>query len=387
MCALGFLFSPDTVGCGLPKSRYICTVITPQIAVMQPTAVKSQFLLSRIQSIEDSGIFSNRGPQVRELESRLANWLNVPLEHLVVTSSATTALQAAVALSPATSWHLPSWSFPATALAPLGLGRRVTFVDVDPLTWIATDQRISEKEGLIKVVPFGGSVESEVWSDTGEVVIDAAASLASQPKGLAELPVTTAIVFSLHATKTMGGAEGGVIVFGSVERAQAARSWINFGFSGGRESTVVGTNGKMSEYDAAVANARLDGWAEESFGWLRVRQLATETSQTLDLSETPDSMSSISPYWIVLFKSVRERNKVWMTLEKEQVETRLWWGKGLHNMAAFSDVPKTNLFVTKDLSERYLGLPHHLFLKQQDYSRIHQLVAETIGQPERADRQ
>lgn len=359
----------------------------PRIAVMQPTAVKRKFLLPRIQSIEKSGIFSNSGPQVRELESRLANWLNVPSEHLLVTANATTALQAAVALSPATSWHVPSWSFPASALAPLGLGKHVVFVDVDPVTWMARDQRVSEKEGLIKVVPFGGSVGSEVWSDSGEVVIDAAASLASQPKGLAELPAGASIVFSLHATKTMGGAEGGAVVFGSVERAKAARSWINFGFSGGRESMLLGTNGKMSEYDAAVANARLDGWSDECRKWLRIRKLAINTSRAMQLSKTPDSMCSIGPYWIVLFRSDRERKRISGILEREQVETRLWWGKGLHNMVAFSDVTKMDLSITEDLSRRYLGLPHHLLLKREDYSLIYELVAETKGQPEEADRQ
>lgn len=70
----------------------------------------------------------------------------------------------------------------------------------------------------------------------------------------------------------MGGAEGGILVFGSEERADLARKGINFGFSSKRERVLVGTNGKMSEYNAAVANARLDGWPKSKELWAERRR-------------------------------------------------------------------------------------------------------------------
>ena len=350
----------------------------PRIPVMKPLPVKTDFLTPRIQSIAASGIFSNRGPQVRELETRLAAWLNVNEANLVVTSNATVALTAAIALSPATSWHVPAWSFPATALAPLHIGKPITFVDIDPDTWLAVDHRDDPATGLMNVIPFGGSFDQTAWSHPGEVVIDAAASLATRPLGLNDFPESAAVVFSLHATKTMGGGEGGVVIFGSASRAKQARSWINFGFSGARESVLLGTNGKMSEYDAAVANARLDGWGEESVEWLRIRELAREASQKLGLKPTPASMDAIGPYWIALFNSPEEREQAVNSLTGNGIETRLWWGEGLYRMNAFSSVAQGELPVVKNLSRRYLGLPFFVGLSESNAKEVSQLVANTL---------
>ena len=38
---------------------------------------------------------------------------------------------------------------------------------------------------------------------------------------------------------------------------------LNFGFYGSREARAAGMNGKMSEYNAAVGLAELDGWAQK----------------------------------------------------------------------------------------------------------------------------
>ena len=345
---------------------------------MRPRAVREEFLLPRLQSVARSGTFSNRGPQVRELESRLAAWLNVSESHLVVTSNATIGLTAAVALSPATSWHVPAWSFPATALAPLHIGKPITFVDIDPDSWLVVDHRHDSATGLMNVIPFGGSFDQTAWSHHGELVIDAAASLATRPSGLKDLPESAAVVLSLHATKAMGGAEGGVVVFGSEERAKMARSWINFGFSGARESILPGTNGKMSEYDAAVANARLDGWELESSEWLRIRELSIDASRKLNLARTPESMDAIGPYWIALFNSTAERQRAIDSLREYRIETRLWWGEGLHKMPAFRQVVVAPLSNVESLCVRYLGLPFFAGIREETIELISSRILKRL---------
>lgn len=349
-----------------------------RIPVMKPMAVKEEFLLPRIRSISGSGIFSNRGPQVRELETRLSAWLGVDESRLVVTSNATVALMAAISLSPAKSWHVPAWSFPATALAPLLIGKDITFVDIREEDWLVTDNRAEFATGLMNVIPFGGSFDQTAWSYPGELVIDAAASLATRPPGLNTLPESVAVVFSLHATKTMGGAEGGVVIFGSEERAKMARAWINFGFSGARESAALGTNGKMSEYDAAVANARLDGWSEEELAWISIRQQVDRVSIPLNLTNVPTSLSSISPYWIVLFPSMHKRKRAAESLHAQRIETRLWWGEGLHRMQAFAGIPSHPLGIVDNLALCYLGLPFHPALASAQIQEIAEVIHEAI---------
>jgi len=194
------------------------------IPVMRPRGVRSEYLVPRIQAISQKGIFSNGGPQVVELEKRIAEWLGVESSQVVATSNATVALSAAAAISPADKWQVPGWAFPAPALAVLSAGCAMEFVDLDQQTWTVRDERTLGSSGLINVIPFGGSFGQESWAYPGELIVDAAASLATRPKGLQNLPDSAAVVFSLHATKTLGAAEGGVIVFGSRERALTGRS-------------------------------------------------------------------------------------------------------------------------------------------------------------------
>jgi dTDP-4-amino-4,6-dideoxygalactose transaminase len=253
-------------------------------------------------------------------------------------------------------WVMPAWGFPATALAAIQVGKRISFTDINPQTWLPDQVPLAPTLGRLSVLPFGAGFEHGLSSTSGEHIIDAAASLASQPD-LASIPRETTVVFSLHATKTMGGAEGGIVIFGSRERAEIARAWINFGFSGERLSSSLGTNGKLSEYDAAVANARLDGWFRERKLWARRRQLARGISESLQIDSHPKSMHALGPYWIGVFGSRGERDAAARALAAVNIGTRLWWSEGLHKMSAFDGIDSTSLPVTEDLSSKYLGLP------------------------------
>jgi dTDP-4-amino-4,6-dideoxygalactose transaminase len=260
------------------------------------------------------------------------------------------------------------------------LGKKVRFVDIDSQTWLPESCPNNEKEdeGLISVVPFGGSLRNEEISRAGEHVIDAAASLPSRPQLGAKLPSNACAVFSLHATKTMGGAEGGVAVFGSRERAQRARALINFGFLGSRESFLPGINGKISEYDAAVVNARFDGWAREESRWEILRGHAQRVSMSLGIGKVPESMSSLNPYWIVLLPSEEARLQVVSALARAGIDSRLWWGTGLHKTPGFSIVDTGATKVVDDVASRYLGLPFFVGMDDRDFDKIEAVVSSAL---------
>jgi len=134
----------------------------------------------------------------------------------------------------------------------------------------------------------------------------------------------------------------------------------------------------MSEYDAAVANARFDGWASEEREWKTLRNLVVATTQKLGLERTPPAMNEVNPYWIVLFKSQRERQRAQSALHASGVETRLWWGKGLHHMEAFRKIPTSQLATIDSLSSRYLGLPYFIDMTKDQIERIaHVILSKT----------
>ena len=58
---------------------------------------------------------------------------------------------------------------------------------------------------------------------------------------------------SLHVTKSFGCGEGGLIITNDNVKASEFRKIINFGFDTKKRLGLIGFNGKMTEYNAAVA--------------------------------------------------------------------------------------------------------------------------------------
>src|SRR5262249_18312269 len=131
------------------------------------------------------------------------------------------------------------------------------------------DHPLIDRVGVVvPVAPFGRPVAQAPWKafaqKTGvKIVIDGAASfdtvLTSPERCIADIPVA----FSFHATKSFGTGEGGAIATSDVGLAERVTQALNFGFYGTRDSRVANTNGKMSEFHAAVGLAELDGWTEK----------------------------------------------------------------------------------------------------------------------------
>lgn len=146
-------------------------------------------------------------------------------------------------------------------------------------------------------------------------------------------------------------------MFGDPDRAKAFRSWSNFGFAESRDSLSAGTNAKMSEYVAALLHTELDQWPHTLSEWANVRTLVDAASDQTGFTSQPHSRSVISPYWIAVLDNSEARQATEQALADAGIETRRWWGPGLHKMPAFAGVPFTDLRQTEDLASRYLGLP------------------------------
>jgi len=344
-----------------------------KIAVMRPSSPGIDLALPRLREVDRAAWFTNFGPQETELRFRLANFLEVEPEQVMTANSATSALAGAVAVSPAFSWRVPSFTFPASPSAVLLARKELLLRDIGSDWWI--DEHDEPGTGIMAVAPFGDSVNTERWSQQGPVVIDAAASLGAPNLGLEHLNSESAIVFSLHATKVLGSGEGGVVVFGSPEFAAEFRAWTNFGFSGTRESKIVGTNAKMSESQACFAHAALDSWAIEKEEWLVARGLVEGAQERLGLRGPPNHSNPINPYWVVRFEDQRTTMAVEATLAKEGIQTRRWWSRGCHRMEAFKGFGPGPFTTTNEAAETSLGLPMYRGISITDVEKIERGVS------------
>lgn len=223
--------------------------------------------LPYLQASYESRWFSNFGPAHERFAHCLSERYGGPRVAVPV-ANATVGLEAVLrALNVSGAVLLPSFTFAATGQAVLAAGATPLFCDVDPDTWElapATVEAVlrTQRVGAVLAVRAFGlcrdfSALSALCRRYGvPLVIDSAAALGGDAdgepcigrQGMAE-------VFSLHATKVFGIGEGGVVMCDEA-LAAALRVAINFGLADG-DILCRGSNGKLSEFGAAVGLAML----------------------------------------------------------------------------------------------------------------------------------
>lgn len=341
------------------------------VPVLRPRLASPEAVLPYLRSMLNSHSYANFGPLVQDLESRYADFLGVNESRVVSCANATLALMGAIAVLPRERWITQAWSFPATAQAIVGARKELAFRDVGPHD---VQLQVGEEDdpaqvGVVPVAAFGAELDLAYWSRWPIGVLDAAASLGTQPE-LGLMQDGWAVVFSLHATKVLGCGEGAIAVFGSPVVAADFRAWTTFGFRGQRESQSWGVNAKMPEVSAAYALAALDGWSLEREEWLGARALTNEVSLEMGLAAEWQLGHGVNPYWIVNLPSKEERDEVESLCSLEGIGTRRWWPSLLSEMPAFKAGSNADFPHAKGLVDSTLGLPFYRGLSERDVLRI-----------------
>lgn len=324
----------------------------------------------------DVGQFSNFGPLVKMLERRLAQRLGVTEGQVVVFSSATTAISAALASSGASYVRLPDLSFVATLSAVRQAGLAPVIEDVQEPNWILDSPPLLD-EGFVNlpVLPFG-AVDNRLVETSRPYpqVIDAAASLGGD-WNLSRMADNISITFSFHATKPLGAGEGGVAVFGSEIWAAKARRWSNFGLDDNRRVHLLGINAKMSEFQAAFCLSALDTWEQEKAEWIRANNFALGISSKFNVETLlATQKGNISSYWIVKVSDgkVNHQNLTSFFLERG-VRTRFWWNNSL---ATIERLPERE--VSSKFRNSYVGLPMFRNISQKQLLTIGEVLGEWL---------
>jgi dTDP-4-amino-4,6-dideoxygalactose transaminase len=346
------------------------------IPVMKPLLPSVESLVPYLQSIDDTRIYSNFGPLNQALSSRLADYFNVDVDNVLLVSNGTLALQASVATSSVSNahWTIPSWTFVATAQAVVSAGCRISFEDVKEDTWGLTGSNHRVTDGVIGVIPFGGSTKLSEWiveSARHPVILDAASCFDSCRDLSLVNKHDISVMVSLHATKLVTTGEGGVLIGPKAWIAEAKR-WINFGFFGDRIARRTGTNAKLSELQAAVGLASLDQWGASRESWsTRVQSLGLGLREFNVRVQPAVEEGFVTSTLVALFASSDEKIAAIAKLTKAKIESREWWGAGVHNMPAFkSSAEYYSLPITESLADRTVGLPLYVDMTDEDIERV-----------------
>ena len=371
----------------------------PPIPVLRPMLPKARKLLPYLERIDETRIYSNWGPLVLELSERLGVLFGTTADRVMCANSGMSALVGAILAtagraSPAKSLAIvPDFTFTATGLAAQLCGYRVALADCRPDTWALDADALLQRPELLKdvglvvpVAPFGRPAGVHQWerfhAATGiPVVIDGAACfelmLANRGADVGRLPM----VLSFHATKSFGTGEGGCVVTADRELSARIGQALNFGFMNGRNSEISATNGKMSEYAAAVGLAELDDWDAKHASFLRVFGCYQQEFERLAIKAPLWGPPRISSGYILLeCGSVEEAGRVMSALAVHRIDTRLWYGAGLAAHDIFRDAVRLKPHGEACLSPATIvGLPVAPDLEDAQVARICGAVAEALA--------
>jgi dTDP-4-amino-4,6-dideoxygalactose transaminase len=235
------------------------------------------------------------------------------------------------------------------------------------------------------VAPFGRPVPQAPWSrfsqETGiPVVIDGAASFEGVGNDPARYLGTTPVALSFHATKSFATAEGGAVISTDLAFCQRTGQALNFGFWGTRDSATASTNGKMSEYHAAIGLAELDGWDGKQAAFRRVAETYDRLASGMRLADRFVLAPEIAGCY-VLFRcaSPAEARNVQDTLGEQRIDYRLWNGLGMHRQSYFTALSRDDLATTDRIAPLALGLPVAPDLSEAAIARVMAALARAVA--------
>ena len=335
---------------------------------------RAQFL-ARVEGILDRRWFTNNGPQVIELEAKLAAFLGV--RHCILACNATIALQMTIrALCLQGEVIVPSFTFVATAHALAWQEVTPVFCDVDPKTHNINPTEIERlitprTTGIIGVHVWGRPCDVDAIDEIAKrhkltVLYDAAHAFACSRGGRKIGGFGNAEVFSFHATKFFNTFEGGAISTNDDALAEKLRLIRNFGFVGHDTVSELGINGKMSEVSAAMGLTLLES-LDSLLATNRRNYDAYQRGLTgipgLSLMAFDSAHENNHQYIVVAVDPVTygiDRDRIVDVLHQENVLARRYFYPACHRMEPYvsrEPLPRRPLIATEQLTASLMTLP------------------------------
>lgn len=365
------------------------------IHVGRPNVGDTEIYIQRVRSILDNRWLTNNGPFVQEFEQRIAAYLGV--KHCIAMCNGTIALEIAIrALGLQGEVIVPSWTFIATAHALYWQGITPVFADIDPATHNLSPTCVRRMitprtTGIIGVHLWGRPApiqELQTIADEHDLklLFDAAHAFGCSHKGTTIGAFGSCEVLSFHATKVFNTFEGGAVVTNDDALAETMRLMRNFGFNGYDNVVHPGTNGKMSEINAAMGLTNLEALPNFIEANRRSYEAYAEALNDVPGVGLVHYQDEDTPnYHYVVMELSQEcaskRDEIFAALHAENVLARKYFWPGCHRMQPYSGLfPQAGLMLpeTVSLSDRIIILPTGPSLSTEDIAQIVSIIRYVV---------
>jgi len=387
--------------------------------VSQQKRIRNE-LEKNIRKVLDHGSYI-LGPEVKELESKLAEYVGV--KYAIACASGTDALLMALmahSVGPGDSVFTTPFTFIATAEVIALLGATPVFVDIDPETFNIDHKKLAlaiqavktndpiiyplpltsnslhltpdtsrlRPRGIIPVDLFGLPADYDAINAIAKehglfVIEDAAQSFGAEYMGKKTCSFGNIACTSFFPAKPLGCyGDGGMCFTDDDQLAQTINSIKVHGKGSDKYDNIrIGINGRLDTLQAAILLAKFLLFPEETELRQTVAQRYTALLtpySSLRTPQIPEGYKSAWAQYSLLAGSEAQRTKLMENLKITGVPTAIYYPKPLHLQMAFSYLGyKAGDFpVSEDAAKRIFSLPMHPYLEVQEQKKIADVIKE-----------
>lgn len=349
-------------------------------------------LSERIQRVLAHGQYI-MGPEVKELEERLAAYVGV--RHAVSCSSGTDALLMpllAYKVGPGDAIFTTPFTFIATAEVIQLLGATPVFVDIDPKTFnidvaalgeaiasLGKNPRTShlQPKGIIPVDLFGQPADYDQINALAQqyglfVLEDAAQSFGATYQGRRAGALAEVAGTSFFPAKPLGGYGDGGAIFTNDDSLAAALKSIRVHGQGIHkyDNVRLGLNGRLDTLQAAILLVKLEIFDAE----VEARQeVARRYSEALkSVVQVPYMAPHRTSVWAQYSVLSDHRGDLQQKLKDAGIPTAVYYPLPLHLQGAFTHLGHQagDFPASEQVAERIFSLPMHPYLTETEQKKI-----------------
>lgn len=360
--------------------------------------VLEENIKSRINKVLEHGQYI-MGPEVAELEERLANYVGT--KYCISASSGTdTLLIAMMALGIGTGDEVITtpFTFIATGEMIALLGAKPVFVDIDPKTYNIDPSKIeaaitSKTKAIMPVSLYGQCADFDAINAIAEkhnlpVIEDAAQSFGATYKGRKSCALSTIGSTSFFPSKPLGAyGDGGALFTNDDALAKAMREIRVHGQEKRYYHSRIGLNGRLDTIQAAVLLAKMDrfDWEVEQRSKLGARYSMLMQEHVLNTG-----LEVVTPY-IEPFNTsvyaqytvrVKNREQVQQKLKDAGVPTAVHYPVPLHIQPAFAslNLGEGTFAVAEAAAKEVMSLPMSPDLDEATQLTVTQNLLQAVSQ-------
>jgi dTDP-4-amino-4,6-dideoxygalactose transaminase len=361
--------------------------------VTRPYLPPLEEFLPLLAEIWDSRILTNQGPFHQRFERELCEQLGV--DNISLVTNGMLALSAVIEAAGVGGEVITTpYSFVATthavrmgSLEPVFVDVRRSDLNIDPdLIEAAITPRTS---AIVAVHCYGNpcdvdAIEAIAARHGLTVIYDAAHAFGVRRHGRSILSYGDFATLSFHATKAFNTFEGGAVIAASAAGKQAVDSYRNFGIADEVSIPFIGTNAKMSEFNAALGVLQLRHFEQVRAARKRVDGLYREALadiagiECLPIPTGVEPNHSYFPIFVTPDFAI-DRDALYGRLKAENIFPRRYFYPLLSSLPMYGGLPSAaagNLPVATKAAEQILCLPISPELSDAELERVVSVIRE-----------